>query len=909
MPDPLRPTRIITGHANADFDALAAMVAAGKLYPDAVLVAPTMLERQGSNLFADSIAYQFNLRRPKECDLSDVRLLVVVDTHQMSRIDHVSAVLNNPGLEIHVYDHHPDSDEDLPADVSVIRPWGSATSILTHMLMERDAVLSQDEATMLGLGIYEDTGSFTFSSTTEHDFTAAAWLRSRNMDLGTIAELLSGDLTRDQIHVLDKLLRHAVVHTLQGVAVTVTEIRLDNFMGDFATLVHKLIDMENIKVMFALASMGDRVHLIGRSKLEEVDAGAVCAAFGGGGHSFAASASIKDKTMAEIKEELLGVLVSVISPQMTVGRHMTSPAISADERASMAQAEEIMSRYGLKAIPIISEAGDRVAGLLELQTASRAVAHKLGEQAISEYMQRNIRCLSPDAGLYDAMGIIFRQRQRLIPIVEADGVSGVITRTDVIRLLFNDIPQIGEPAPLHQESRERDVAALLREQLPEAHVRLLKEAGRLGDELGMPVYAVGGFARDLILRQPTLDIDLSVEGDGIIFAEALAGRIRGKVRAHHKFRTAIVFYTDGDGCEQHLDVATARLEFYEHPAALPTVQEVSSIKMDLYRRDFTINALAIQLNPARFGALIDPFGAQRDIKERFINVLHSLSFVEDPTRLLRAVRFERRYNFRISQQTERLIKNALSLDMLDKLSGTRLFNELKHVFDENDVPSCLRRMESWNLLRRIHPALKLNPTKDMLIAGIDEILAWYRLLYKDSSPRNWLVYLIGLCSGAKYPEAAELLDRLCFIDQAKAEFMALREACRRTLDRLTAAHKQGSLPMSQIHALLHPLDLEGLLFLMARHGQGHYVTQHIAQYLATLREVTPDITGKDLAALGEPPGPLFGETLRYVLAAKLDGRAVSRDEQLSLAAAYLAVRREGSEKAAVNLTEVMKGRT
>ena len=908
MSDLIRPTSIITGHLSADYDALAAMVAAGKLYPEATLIAPTMLERQGSHVFSDSIAYLFNLHQPKECDLSGVKLLVVVDTHQISRVEHISAVLQNPDLEIHVYDHHPDSEADLAAHVSVIKPWGATTSILTHIIMERGIGLTQDEATMLGLGIFEDTGSFTFDSTTEHDFAAAAYLRKFNMDLGAISEMISTDLTREQIHVLDELIRNAAVHTFQGIAVTLTEIRLDNFMGDFATLVHKLIDMENIKVMFALAAMGDRVHMIARSKLEEVDVGAICASFGGGGHSFAASASIKDKAMAEIKAELLAVLVSFISPQMIAGRHMTSPAITADDTMTIAQTEDIMSRYGLKAIPILSENKSRGIGLLELQTASRAVAHKLGDQPVTAYMQRNVSTLPPDASLYEAMGIIFRQRQRLVPIVDHGAVVGVLTRTDAVRLLFNDSPHVTEGTPLSQDYRERNVAALVREQLPEAHVRILELAGALGDELDMAVYAVGGFVRDLMLRQPNLDIDLSIEGDGIAFAEALAKRLNGWIRPHQKFKTAIVFYTDEHGQEQHLDVATARLEFYEHPGALPTVQ-LSSIKMDLYRRDFTINALAIQLNSKRFGILIDPFGAQRDIKEKFINVLHSLSFVEDPTRLLRAVRFERRFNFRTSQQTERLIKNALALDMLGKLSGSRLFNELRHVFDEKDVPSCIRRMESWNLLRMIHPVLRFNPSKDILVSSIDEVLAWYRLLYSAPAPRNWMVYLLGLCSGAKYPDVADLLDRLAFIERAKSDFLSLREKCRKTQDRLTFLQKKGTLPMSAIYETLHQLELEGQLFLMARYGQGHGINQDISLYLTKLRDVKPDISGDDLATLGEIPGPLYGEVLRHVLAAKLDGTAPAREQQLALASRYLSERHEGTKQAAVNLTETMNGRT
>lgn len=908
MSEPLRPRTIITGHMNADFDALAAMVAAGKLYPDATLIAPTMLERQGSHLFSDSIAYLFNLRQPKECDLSGVELLVVVDTHQASRIEHVSQVLDNPGLKIHVYDHHPDSDNDLPAEFREVRLWGSCTAILTHIIKERGVSLNEDEATMLGLGIYEDTGSFTFTSTTEHDLLAAAYLRGFGMDLETISELISSDLTREQVHVLNELLRNAVTHTIRGIPIAVTEIVLDSFMGDFASLVHKLIDMENLKVIFALAVMGDRVHMIARSKVPDVDVGMICSSFGGGGHSFAASASIKQQPLPEIKEELLAFLVSIITPQMTVGRHMTSPAITASDTIHMDQASEIMIRYGLKALPILPAVPGNGIGLLEQQTAARAVAHKLGDQPVTEYMQRNVNTLEPDADLYEALEIILKQRQRLVPIMHDDEVVGVLTRTDVMNLLVDDTLHIPEGTPLTQDHRERNVSGLVHDQLPEEHVRIMEEAGRLGDELGEPVYAVGGFVRDLLLKRRNLDIDLSVEGDGIGFAESLARRLDGKVRPHHKFKTAIVFYKDALGNEQHLDVATARLEYYEYPAALPTV-ELSSIKMDLYRRDFTINALAIQLNVERFGTLIDPFGAQRDMKERNIAVLHSLSFIEDPTRILRAVRFERRFNFRIGVQTERLIKNALSLSMLDRLSGPRLFNELKHVFDEREVPSCIRRLDNWNLLRMIHPILKLTPGKDILITSIDEVLAWYRLLYKDPSPRNWVVYMLGLTDNAKYPDVAALLDRLGFIERTKSDFLSLREHARRASGRLAALQRAGQVPMSALYETLKPVDMEGLLYLMARHGQEHNIGQDISLFLTRLRDVKVDINGEDLVGLGEEPGPLFGEALRHVLYAKLDGKAVTREAQLALASRFMVEHREGAEMAALNIKEVLDGRT
>ncbi|MDL2266870.1 CBS domain-containing protein [Desulfovibrio sp. OttesenSCG-928-G15] len=907
MSKQLRPKCVITGHANADYDALAAMVAAGKLYDNATLVAPSMLERQGSHLFSDSIAYLFNLVQPKNCDFSEVETLVIVDTHQKDRLDHVACLLNKPGIKIHVYDHHPDTKNDLTADLSVIKAWGSTTAVLTHIIEDRNIALSNDEATMLGLGIFEDTGGFTFSSTTEHDFSAAAYLRRFGMDLETISELTSTELTREQVHILDHLLRNAVTHTIHGIPVTITDIVLDSFVGDFASLVHTLIDMENIKVLFALAVMGDRVHMIARSKIPDVDAGVICASFGGGGHSFAASASIKDQPLAEIKAALMAFLVSVITPQMTVGRHMTAPAITIDESTTIGQAEELMTRYGLKAVPVLRKASDNI-GMIEQQIAARAVSHKLGSLPVTDYMQRAVSTLAPDDDLYQAMEIILKQRQRLIPVVESGNVVGVLTRTDVIRLLVDDTLHIPEGTPLTQEHQERNISGLLKHSLPKDIIAIMEEAGRLGDELGMPVYAVGGFVRDLLLKRQNLDIDLSVEGEGILFAETFAKRLRGKVRTHHKFKTAIVFYTDKDGQEQHLDVATARLEYYEYPGALPTV-ELSSIKMDLYRRDFTINALAIQLNPTRFGTLIDPFGAQRDIKDKAISVLHSLSFVEDPTRILRAVRFELRFNFRIGIQTERLIKNALSLDMLDKLSGPRVFNELKHVFDEKNAPSCIRRLDGWKVLRLIHPVFALNSTRDVLIGNIEEVLAWYRLLYNDPKPQNWKVYLLGMSANAKYPDVSDLLDRLGFIERSRTDFLTLRENCHKASSRLAYLQKQGPMAMSQIYDCLRYVETEGLLYLMARHGQEHNIGRDISLYLTRLKYVTLDISGTDLEQLGEVPGPLFGEVLNFVLAQKLDGKVTTREEQLALADRHIASLSKDKSAAGMNVKEVIKGRT
>ena len=461
-------------------------------------------------------------------------------------------------------------------------------------------------------------------------------------------------------------------------------------------------------------------------------------------------------------------------------------------------------------MPVTDPKSGSCAGLLEYRTASNALTHGLGHMAVGEYMHRDCAVLPPESDLYTAMEIIVGQRQRLAPVVENDRVIGVVTRTDLINTLIEEPARIPETL-LPEKNRERSIRNMLHERLPGEVFSLLRRAGEMAEEMGYSLYAVGGFVRDILLRSPNLDLDMVVEGDAIAFAEALARELGGRIRSHHKFKTAVVIH----GHNQRIDVATARLEYYEYPAALPTV-ELSSIKMDLYRRDFTINALAAQLNPGRFGKLADFFGAQRDIKDRVIRVLHSLSFVEDPTRILRAIRFEQRYDFKLGGQTKRLIENAMQLGLIHKLSGSRLFNEIKQITAENNPPACLRRMERFHILETIHPVLKLTPAKELLLRESEKVLNWYKLLYLEHSPVAWQVYLLVLCNGCGHDEVAAVATRLGFSKRLEQDFLSLFGQTKDTAQRLMPWGRKKSDPASGAHRVLRNLPVEGVLFLMAR---------------------------------------------------------------------------------------------
>ncbi|MGL1862359.1 MAG: CBS domain-containing protein [Pseudodesulfovibrio sp.] len=865
---------VITSHANADFDALASMVAASKIYPDSVLIFPGSQEKNLRNFFIQSTTYLFNFKNIKDIDSASVELLVVCDTRQRTRVPHVHSVLDNPNLKIHLYDHHPDTDDDFVADKSVIKNWGSTTTIITSIIAEQNIQLTNEEATLLGLGIYEDTGSFGFNTTTPADFEAAGWLKSQGMDIEVIADLLSHELSAEQVTNLGELLQNANNYDIHGVDVVITEISTDKFVPDFALLVHKLMDMEDIKVAFALGRMGDRIHVVARSKNPDVNVGEVCAAMGGGGHPAAASVTVKDKTLAEVRDELFALFYSQINPQVVVDNLMSKPPVFIEDDKTLADIVELMTRYGLKDVPVVVEGSMQCVGIMGHDTADKAVSHGLGEMRITEYMSQKFEMVQSDADLYQVMEIILGNRQRMLPVVENGGLIGVITRTDLMHMLIEEPARIPDSL-LPDRRRERNISSMVNNRLPQDMLDLLKVAGDLGNDMGCEIYAVGGFVRDILLGRPNLDLDLVVEGDGIEYAKELVKKLGGRVKAHTKFKTAVAILDDG----QRVDVATARLEYYEYPAALPTV-ELSSIKMDLYRRDFTVNALALRLNSGRFGQLVDFFGAERDIRNKTIRVLHSLSFVEDPTRILRAIRFERRFDFNIGGQTLRLIKNALNLELFSKLSGTRVMHELQWIVGEEDPLSCLNRMQELGIMEAIHPLLKLKKDRVQVLIELGKVQNWYKLLYLEPEATPWKLYFLGMTMGIKREQIGEVTERLHFTQREERDFLQLRDMIGDALMKLMG-WREGSSKLSRLYGILHRIPVEGVLFLMARSRKEH-IRRNISKYLASLQYVEIEVSGTDLQELGIEPGPIYAQILEKLMEMKIDGVAETREVQLKL---------------------------
>ncbi|MCL2122725.1 MAG: CBS domain-containing protein [Desulfovibrionaceae bacterium] len=872
-------TTLITCHINADFDAFASLIGAAVLYPGSILLFPGTQERAMHLFFHEHAGFMYNFKDVKEIDFKNISRLVLVDCKQRARVPHVKELLDRQDITIDVWDHHPDSPDDVQGHNIHTAAVGATVTLLLEEARRRELPLCCEDASILGLGLYGDTGSFTFSSTTVRDFLAAAVLREYGMDMELVRELTGHELTSLHVQVLNDLLESASTYHLHGIPVTVSEASLDRYLGDFAPLAHKLMEMERFEVLFALGGMGDRVQVVARSRNDLINVGKVCQALGGGGHAYAASASVRDQTLPQLKDEIFRQLYAQVNSHKRAADYMSAPVVGIEEDHSIHAAQEVMVRFGLKAVPVFKKGTKICVGILDLQTASRAAGHGLEKLDVSEYMRRSVQTVQANASLHELMDIIIAGRQRLVPVLEQEHTIGVVTRTDLINVFAEEPGRLS--IPLRESGgRERDVHKLMRDRLPRAHLELLRRIGELGDAMRLPVYIVGGVVRDLLLERPNYDIDLVVEGNGIAFARELARELRGRAREHKEFLTAVVIYPDRNGLEARIDVATARLEYYEYPAAMPTV-ELSSIKMDLFRRDFTINALAIRLNRASFGRLVDFFGGQRDMKERLIRVLHTLSFVEDPTRILRAIRFEQRYGFKLTPATERLIKSAVTHKFMDKVSGFRLFRELKLVFDDRNPLACLVRMEEFDLLPAIHPCLRLRPALLALLRSLREVLDWYRLLFFKEQPQPWHVYLLGLCKTLNYQETTGVFDRLGIPQKQKEEGLALRERIRTTYPLVEAWQIRGG-TVSELYNLLAGISLDGLLFMMAR-TESEDMRKNLSHFITQWRYEHVDISGKDLLGMGLSPGPLLGRIMRLVLAAKLDGTAASPELQRILA--------------------------
>ncbi len=872
---------VITTHINADFDCLGSMIAAKRLYPDAVMVFPGGQERSLREFFLKSVQYAFGFKRVRDIDLEEITRLILVDVRQASRIGPFAAIAKRPGVDIHIYDHHSDKSRSLKGSVEIVEAVGSTVTVFSHLFIEKQVGLTADEATMMMLGLYEDTGSLTFHTTTVKDYQAAAYLLTQGANLNIVADLIVHELTPDQVRLLNDLIASKTVLNIHGINVVLAHASIDHFVSDIATLAHKLKDMENLDVLFVIVRMEGRLFIVARSRLKEVNVGNIMTEFGGGGHASAASCTVRDLTLLQVLDRLPTVLQQHVQPQWQARHLMSTPVKTVAEDDSIAEAHQILSRYNINTVPVVRK--HEVVGILSRQLVDKAVYHGLQEQPVSDIMTSDFHQVSPQTTVAKLKSLIVESNQRFVPIVENGRLAGAVTRTDLLRHLTSSVGTPPRPGTRNMVSRggrsynAGQIQRLIKNRLPKRIQELLMQLGRVGDDLAVDVFVVGGFVRDLLLNKENLDLDVVAEGDGVAFAEAFARENNCRVRCHHKFGTAVIIFDDGF----KVDIASARMEYYLQPGALPDVEH-ASVKMDLSRRDFTINTLAVGLNRNAYGVMLDYYGGQRDIDDKAIRVLHNLSFVEDPTRVFRAVRFEQRLGFKIGKQTEHLLQSAVRLGLMEKVSGKRIFNELFLIMNEHRPLPVVTRLARLDVLRYLHPSLTSKVDYSKSFDEARRAIDWYELLYTGLPCERWLCYFLVFTAVLDRAGTKAFCDRLQIMPRYQDILNRQRSTALAILTRLERRDPEARPPRSSsLYRWFQPLSTEILLFIMARTSR-EQVRQWISLYITHLRDIKPTLTGYDLEELGIAPGPVYKTILEELLYACLDERVATAEEERAL---------------------------
>ena len=879
--------RLILTHDQADLDAIASLMAAKLLDPEAYAVLPKALNLD-VQAFLSQYSRELNFSSLNDLPNEMVESVLLVDTQSMATIKGLTS-----NTLVRVIDHHPRKNVLKPEWQLEISNTGACTTLLLREIRQKGLPLSVTEATLLLLGIYEDTGSLTYTTTTSEDAYAAAWLLENKADLNLVAKFLETPLSNSQRNLFDRLLKTTETLTIEGKTLLLARADAQDMQDEISTVAHSLRDFFAGDGLVILIATRQGVRIVGRSSTDEVDVAKLARKFGGGGHLRAASALVHQARHAsadsvntlldELYQQIRAYLPEIVSRGSRIRDIMSQSPLVLEPDKPVAEIQELMIRYGFEGFPVVENG--KVIGLVNRRSVDRAVAHKLPTDARS-LMNAGSVSIETTARLSDLKNLMTESGWGQIPVTEAGQIVGIVTRTDLMNATREK--EVGHNQP--------NLAQMLEERLPASHLALLKLLAHEAKETDLPIYIVGGFVRDLILHQPSQDFDVVVEGEAISFAHRLARKFGGRVVSHETFGTAKWSitevktrlledlqaenrFTQAD-LPESIDLISARNEYYKQPAALPTVQP-ADIKLDLRRRDFTINTLAVRLDGSHFGEFQDYWGGYEDLNDRLIRVLHALSFVDDATRILRAVRFAKRFDFEIEPRTLELLKEGRK--HLREITPARLRNELDLVFTEANPAEILARLQHLGVLEAIHPGLGLTPEAELALAALGHANPspeWQVKVPASNhlSLQQALGYIFWL-GNLKQPNPLAYHAIVNLPTWLETAILSYRDLNIQAATLLEAKPSQVTARLEQSSALA--------IYAAFLSSENPDFSSLLERYTKEYRQVKPHTSGKALIAAGLAPSADFTVILKKLRDARLDGEIQSDAEEEALFQALL----------------------
>ncbi len=864
-------------HEQADFDAIASLLTAALLQDHAFALLPRKMNRNVKS-FLELYGGEFPFYQYEDLPQGKINRVTLVDTQSLVTIKGLSK-----STKIQVIDHHP-KKEKFPENWDLtFQATGACTTILIEDLRAHHGQLNILQATLLLLGIYEDTGSLSYAHTTARDALAVAYLLENGASLKIANQYLNPPLTADQEIIYERIMENINYIDIHGTRVLISTTDASDKNIEIASIAHKIRDLLDPDALFFIVKTTEGIRIIARSSHDRIPVNLAAQHFDGGGHERAAAALIPyDKKFSTIEtcyEELMALLPNIIEQAVSVQQIMSKNPLLITPDTSVQKAAQLMQRHGFEGYPVVKD--DQVVGLLTRRAVDRAISHKLNKKTASLMKAGNFY-IYPFDSLHKLQQIMTDSGWGQIPVLDPDTekIIGIVTRTDLINALGK---------PVTSMPGKKNLTDLLNKSLPPGRIAFLQLIAGIADEQNMPAYIVGGFVRDLLLTRPSLDFDIVVEGDAITLGKTIQNTFGGKLHTHKRFGTAkwdiedlktefyqklhILNSSQMEEVPTSLDLITARTEFYEFPTALPKIEK-SSIKLDLHRRDFSINTLALRLDGRHYGELYDYWGGLEDIQNKTIRVLHSLSFIDDPTRLIRAVRFEQRFDFKIEQRTLQLMDEAL--EMLSDVSGDRLRHELNLILQEKNPKPALLRLQSLSLLNHIHEGFFINTQiADMVLNAIKSPppKKWHVTIFNGNMPiQLTLAYIIWFSLLPVSPQPiCKRLRTSALILESTEKVKALQPELSHYLNA----------PTSKIYEFLSgfPKIVLYCHYLLTQNEENRKI---LYNYFETWQFVNPLISGDQLKAMGLKPGPHFRTILSLLRNAWLDEKISSRDEELTL---------------------------
>lgn len=862
---------IICSHENLDFDGLASMIGAQKLFKDAKMVLPGKLSQPVKEflaLYKDT--FDFYSNKDLQDHVKNISTVIMVDTNQFQRTSKIALQAVKLGARLIIFDHHPQTlNLDLEYE-GIIETIGATATIIVEKIQAEGLTLNPIEATVLALGIYQDTGSLQFLGTSYRDAQAVAYLLASGARLKVINTFLDRPLNLEQQQLYNILLNNAQEIWINGNYVLLVTGKTSNYVGGMAFIARKLGELYNADAIILIVASRRQVDLIARSKVEWVRVDKLMAEFGGGGHNKAASAKVKDGSLSQVIDKTKDLLPVHISPPLTAKDIMNSPVKSVRSYQTIEEAARLLLRYGHSGMPVVEEG--QLIGIISRRDVDKGIRHDLGHAPVKAYMSRNVKIVQPNTPITQIEELMIENDIGRLPVCQEGSLVGIVTRSDLLRTTHEEYKGKFSTNFRHWcPISGLDTEEYLYKSMDKGLIELLALIGELGNERREKVFLVGGIVRDLIIGAPNIDVDIVVEGSAPELAMDLAKKLGAKIRTHETFQTATVFIPKS----YKLDFASTRTEFYAYPAALPTI-ESAKLREDLYRRDFTVNAMAISLNPKDFGQLVDYFCGYSDLQDGLIRVLHNLSFVEDPTRIIRALRFAIKFGWQIEDETYGFMERAIKEERLQDVSPIRLWNELKNILLEDEPVPILKELNTLGIDKQLF--FGLGWSKEILTA-LDISAKTIPQIIENIDLKPWIIYLGIIMSPFREKNVQDILKKY-----------ALKRDVKRVIEDVLILQEKfpwetfvpSRQSIAQCYSFWHRMANETIIIwgILSREKE---ILNLVIWYLENRDRLKPVLTGHDLLALGAIPGKRIGEILQEIEIAWIVGKVSNEKEEQEFA--------------------------